>query len=174
MQEKLRVGTIVTTHGLKGEVKVYPTTEDPDRFFDLKKVWLDLSGSGDFSKAVQLTIESVRFQKNMVLVKFEGYDDVEQMMPFRKKDLYVDRKDAIPLKEGEYFQGDFIGCRVILEDDSVLGEVTGVMETGANSVFVVKTDKKDVLIPYIPPVVLEAKPEEGYLRVHLLPGLLDL
>ena len=97
MQEKLRVGTIVTTHGLKGEVKVYPTTEDPARFLDLKKVWLDFSGSMDQMK--RLEIASVRFQKNMVLLTFKGITNVDDVLPFRQKDLYIDRADGLPLAE---------------------------------------------------------------------------
>lgn len=176
MQEKLRVGKIVTTHGLKGEVKVYPTTEDPDRFYDLDKVWLDLSGSGDFSKAKLLHVENVRFQKAMALVKFRDLDDINAVCDFRDMDLYVDREDAIKLEEGEYFQGDIIGLSVIAEDNSVIGTVESFIETGANNVMVVKSKalQKDVLIPYIPECVLSVELEEGTIHVHLIPGLLDL
>ena len=88
MQEKLRVGTVVTTHGLKGEVKVYPTTEDPDRFFDLDKVWLDLSGSMENLR--ELHVERVRFSKNLAIVKFEGIDSIDDVLPFRHGELLVD------------------------------------------------------------------------------------
>ncbi|MBE6003232.1 MAG: 16S rRNA processing protein RimM [Lachnospiraceae bacterium] len=172
MQEKLRVGTVVTTHGLKGEVKVYPTTDDPDRFYDLEKVFLDRSGS--MENMLQLEVQNVRFFKNLAIVKFKDYDSIDDVLPFRKGELYVDRADAIPLQEGEYFIGDIIGCRVLDEDDKELGTVKEFLETGAHDVMLVKTTGKDLMIPYCDPFILEKAPEEGYIRVHLIPGLLDL
>jgi len=172
MQEKLRVGTIVTTHGLKGEVKVYPTTDEPERFYDLKKVWLDRSGK--MENMIQLEVENVRFSKNLALVKFKEYDSIDDVMAIRKGELYVDRADAIPLAEGEYFIGDIIGCRVLDENDAELGTVKEFIETGAHDVMLVKTEGKDLMIPYCDPFILEKAPEEGYIRVHLIPGLLDL
>jgi len=172
MQEKLRVGTIVTTHGLKGELKVYPTTDEPDRFYDLKNVWLDRSGK--MENMIRLEVENVRFSKNLALVKFKEYDSIDDVMPIRKGDLYVDRADAIPLAEGEYFIGDIIGCRVLDENDVELGTVKEFIETGAHDVMLVKTEGKDIMIPYCDPFILEKAPEEGYIRVHLIPGLLEL
>ncbi len=172
MQEKLRVGTVVTTHGLKGEVKVYPTTDDPDRFYDLEKVFLDRSGS--MENMLQLEVQNVRFFKNLAIVKFKDYDNIDDVLPFRKGELYVDRADAIPLQEGEYFIGDIIGCRVLDEDDKELGTVKEFLETGAHDVMLVKTTGKDLMIPYCDPFILEKAPEEGYIRVRLIPGLLDL
>ena len=172
MQEKLRVGTIVTTHGLKGEVKVYPTTDEPERFYDLKKVWLDRSGK--MENMIRLEVENVRFSKNLALVKFKEYDSIDDVMAIRKGELYVDRADAIPLAEGEYFVGDIIGCRVLDENDAELGTVKEFIETGAHDVMLVKTEVKDLMIPYCDPFIIEKAPEEGYIRVHLIPGLLDL
>ena len=172
MQEKLRVGTIVTTHGLKGEVKVYPTTDEPERFYDLKKVWLDRSGK--MENMIRLEVENVRFSKNLALVKFKEYDSIDDVMAIRKGELYVDRADAIPLSEGEYFVGDIIGCRVLDENDAELGTVKEFIETGAHDVMLVKTEGKDLMIPYCDPFIIEKAPEEGYIRVHLIPGLLDL
>ncbi|MBO5597462.1 MAG: 16S rRNA processing protein RimM [Oribacterium sp.] len=172
MQEKLRVGTIVTTHGLKGEVKVYPTTDEPERFYDLKKVWLDRSGK--MENMIRLEVENVRFSKNLALVKFKEYDSIDDVMAIRKGELYVDRADAIPLEEGEYFVGDIIGCRVLDENDAELGTVKEFIETGAHDVMLVKTEGKDLMIPYCDPFIIEKTPEEGYIRVHLIPGLLDL
>ena len=174
MQEKLRVGTVVTTHGLKGEVKVYPTTEDPDRFFDLDKVWLDLSGSMENLR--ELHVERVRFSKNLAIVKFEGIDSIDDVLPFRHGGLYVDRADAIPLEEGEYFVGDLIGIDV-LDDASgeCLGTVKDILETGANNVLIVKNQKKELMIPYVRgQFVTDVQPEQGFLKVHLIPGILDL
>lgn len=179
MLEKLRIGEIVNTHGLKGEVKVQPGTEDPERFLDLESVSLKPLGGGIRRSAElpekELTIESVRFQKNMVLLKFEGIDSIEEAEKLRNHALYIRREEAIELLPGEYFLGDYYGLRVLTEDGTELGVVKEVLETGANLVFVTETpEKKEILIPKTPNVMLELKPEEGYMRVHLLEGLLDL
>ncbi len=174
MQEKLRIGTIVTTHGLKGEVKVYPTTEDPDRFYDLDKVYLDLSGSMENLR--ELYVEKVRFFKNLAIVKFEGIDSIDDVLSFRRGELYVDRADAIPLAEGEYFVGDLIGLQVLEDEDGhCLGTVWDLMETGAHNVMIVKGEKKDIMIPYVRgQFITEVEPEQGFIKVHLIPGMEEL
>ncbi len=169
MQETLKVGKIVTTHGLKGEVKVYPTTENPDRFLELSRVFLDLGVSRK-----ELEIESVRFQNKMVLLKFKGLDRIEDVEGFRSRDLLIRREDAIPLAENQWFIGDLIGLKVLLPDDAVLGTVKDVMETGANDVLLISTGKKDVMIPVVSEFVKKVSPEEGYIRVEVIPGLLEL
>lgn len=169
MQETLKVGKIVTTHGLKGEVKVYPTTENPDRFLELSRVFLDLGVSRK-----ELEIESVRFQNKMVLLKFKGLDRIEDVEGFRSRDLLIRREDAIPLAKNQWFIGDLIGLKVLLPDDAVLGTVKDVMETGANDVLLISTGKKDVMIPVVSEFVKKVSPEEGYIRVEVIPGLLEL
>ena len=96
MEQKLQVGIITATHGLKGEVKVYPTTDDPGRFRRLKKVILD---NGKVS--VDLEIESVKYFKQFVILKFKGLDDIEQVEKYRKASLYVTRDNAVRLKKDE-------------------------------------------------------------------------
>lgn len=178
MLERLRVGVIVTTHGLKGEVKVQPCTENPERFLELETVTLTRSGTGlrrIASEERTLSIESVRFQKDMVLLKLEGIDTIEEAERLRSCALYIKRSEAIALPEGEYFLGDYYGLRVLDEDGAALGVVREVLETGANLVFVTETpEKRELLIPKIPEVMIELKPEEGFMRVHLLEGLREL
>lgn len=178
MLERLRVCVIVTTHGLRGEVKVQPCTEYPERFLELDAVTLKPSRTGlrrTASEEKTLAIESVRFQKDMVLLKFAGIDTIEEAERLRGYALYIERSEAIELSEGEYFLGDYYGLRVLDEDGTALGIVKEVLETGANLVFVTETpEKRELLIPKIPEVMLELKPEEGFLRVHLLEGLREL
>lgn len=179
MLEKLRVGVIVSTHGLKGELKVQPGTEEPERFLRLKRLTVRPGSSGmrraESQSETELEIEGVRFQKDMVLIRFKGIDSIEEAERLRGYALYIDRSEAIELAEGEYFLGDYFGLRVLNEDGSLLGTVKDVLETGANLVFVTeKQDGGELLIPKIPGVMLELSPENGYMRVHLLEGLLDL
>lgn len=170
MVEQFRVGVITSTHGLKGEVKVFPTTDDPERFRKLKKVTLDLG-----SEKRQLKVRKVSFFKQFVILGFEGLDTIEDVERLRGKDLLVDRKDAIALPEGRYFIADLIGLRVINEQDEEIGILQDVLETGANDVYVaVRPDGRELLLPVIDECVLETDPDAGYVRVHVMPGLEDL
>ncbi len=169
MEEYLKIGGIISTHALRGEVKVYPTTEDVRRYDDLDKVYVN-SNSGKEC----LRVERVRYFKNLVIVKFRDLDRIEDVERLVKKDLFVSREDAIPLGENEFFIGDVIDLKVVTDDGRELGYVKDVMETGANDVYIIsmKDDpQKELLLPVIPDVILNTSLEDGIITVHLLPGL---
>ena len=168
MDDLLQVGVITTTHGLKGEVKVFPTTDEKERFKELKQVILD-TGTGK----LDLEIESVRFFKNLVILKFKGINDINDVEPYRKKSLYVTRENAVQLKENEYFIADLIGLAVVEEDGEELGELCDVLQTGANDVYCVKKDDQEILIPAIRECIRSVDIAAGKMTVHLLPGLRD-
>lgn len=169
MLEYLRVGKIANTHGLKGEIKVIPTTDDVARFEDLTRAYID-TGRG----RLEVEVTSVRYQPRFVLLKLKGYDDIDAVLPFKNRDLLVHREDAIELDENENFVGDLIGCEVV-EDERVIGTVKDVLFTGANDVYVVKKpDGKELLIPVIPQCVLDVDVEHEVIRVKLLEGLEEL
>lgn len=164
-----QVGVISSTHGIAGEVKVYPTTDDPKRFKKLKNVLLH-TGKG----MQELEIAGVKFFKQMVILKFRGYDKIEDILPYKGKSLYVTRENAVRLEKNEYFIADLIGMKVYEEDESCLGELTDVLQTGANDVYVVKLENgRDVLIPAIRQCILDVDVEGGRMKVHLLEGLLE-
>lgn len=168
MEQRLQVGVITATHGLKGEVKVFPTTDDPNRFRRLKEVILD---TGKEERV--LKIEGVKFFKQMVILKFQGLDDINDVERLRRGALYVTRENAVRLKRNEYFIADLIGMRVENEDGSELGVLQDVISTGANDVYDVRlADGRQLLIPAIRECILEVNVEEGWMRVHLLDGLL--
>ena len=170
MERYLQAGVITATHGLKGEVKVFPTTDDPGRFDDLKEVFLD-TGKG----LTPLEIASVRYFKQFVILRFRGYDNINDVEGWKRFPLLVDREHAVPLGEDENFIADLIGLQVRTEDGEELGILKDVLLTGANDVYVVETpEKKEILIPAIKQCILQVAPEEGYMIVHLLDGLLDL
>ena len=170
MEDFLQVGVITATHGIRGEVKVFPTTDDPERFLDLETVYLD---TGREKKL--LTISSVKFFKQFVILKFKEFDNINDVEPFRKKSLLVTREQAVPLEEDEYFIADLIGLRVITDEDKVLGELTDVLETGANDVYQVTDENgKEILLPAIKDCILSVYLEKGEMKVHILEGLLDL
>lgn len=160
---------ITSPHGIRGEVKVFPTTEDPKRFSDLEKVYLDLK-----SGISERTVESVRYQKNMVLVKLSGITDRTEAERYRRCDILITRDQALPLAENEFYIADLIGLSVVSDSGEELGELTEVMQTGANDVYVVKSRKYgEILIPVIPDCKIHTDLDAGEMIVHLLPGLID-
>lgn len=169
MEQRFQVGVITSTHGVRGEVKVFPTTDDASRFKKLKKVILD-TGKED----LELEIASVKFFKNMVILKFKGIDDMDAANKYRQKSLYVTRENAVKLAKNEYFIADLIGVKVTTDEDEELGELTDVLQTGANDVYVIKTSDGEILLPAIKECVKEVDIEAGTMVVHLLPGLRDL
>ena len=169
MNNILQVGAVTSTHGLAGEVKVFPTTDDPKRFKKLKQVLLDTG-----KDMLPLDVEHVKFFKNMVILNFKGYDRIEDIMGFKGKNLYVTRENAVRLKKDEYFIADLIGMKVYTEDEAYLGELTEVITTGANDVYTVHMENgKDVLIPAIGQCILNVDVEHETMQVHLLEGLLE-
>lgn len=168
MDDLLQVGVITTTHGLKGEVKVFPTTDEKERFQELKQVILDTG-----KEKLDLEIENVRYFKNLVILKFKGINDINDVEPYRKKSLYVTRENAVELKENEYFIADLVGLSVFEEDGEELGELYDVLQTGANDVYCVKKDGREILIPAIRECIRNVDIAAGKMTVHLLPGLRD-
>lgn len=170
MEKLLRVGVITSTHGVRGEVKVFPTTDDRNRFKKLKTVILDLG-----KEQKTLTIEQVKFFKNMVILKFKGLDNINDVEMWRQKDLLITREQAVKLQPDENFIVDLIGLEVMTDDGSRLGVMSDVLQTGANDVYVVKMENgKEVLLPAIKDCILDVDLEKGEMLVHVLDGLLDL
>lgn len=170
MEDLLQVGIITSTHGVRGEVKVYPTTDDPRRFRRLKEVVLDTG-----REKINLEIEGVKFFKQFVILKFKGLDNINDIEKYRQKSLYVTRKNAVRLQRDEYFIADLIGLKVQDEDGAELGTVKDVIETGANDVYEVEmADGRSLLLPAIKQCILNVDVENGMMQVHVLEGLLDL
>ena len=167
MEEFLQVGVISSTHGIRGEVKVFPTTDDPLRFKKLKKVLLDTG-----KERLELEIQSVKFFKQFVIVKFRGIDNINDIERYKGKSLLVPREDAVELDEDEYYIADLIGMEVFTEDGH-FGVVKDVMETGANEVYIVESDEHgEVLIPAIRQCVLDVNVEEKKMKIRLMDGLI--
>lgn len=169
MEDRLQVGIITSTHGVRGEVKVFPTTDDPGRFKRLKEVILDTG-----KEELVLEIEGVKFFRQLVILKFKGYDNINDIEKYRQKSLYVTRQNAVRLRRDEYFIADLIGLSVKDEQDQQIGVLKDVMETGANDVYVIEmTDGRELLLPAIKQCVREVDVENGWIRIHILEGLLD-
>ena len=174
MVDKLQIGYITGTHGIKGLVKVTPTTDDPARFSDLENVILIDAEQNE----TRMTVSSVRFHKDSVLLGFEGYADINLVESFKGSSVCVDRSDAVALKDNEYYIADLVGVRVYTETDgekTLIGTVGNVIETGANDVFEVRrTDGSELLIPSIRECIRGIDIENGEMTVTLLPGMEEL
>ena len=167
MDNYLRVGVISSTHGIRGEVKVFPTTDDLRRFDDLTEVILDT-----WKELIPLEVEGVKYFKQQAILKFKGIDDINEIEKYRGKDLLVSRDNAVKLHENEYFIYDLIDSEIITDTGESLGILTEILTTSANDVYVVKTpDHKEILIPSIKECILNVDVEQKKIIVHLLPGL---
>ena len=166
--KNLSVGQIVNTFGIKGFVKVNPWVNDVTRFDDLKKVYIKIRKS-----LKELEIEEVKYHKNQVLLKFKGIETVEQAEILRNAIIEIDRKDAIPLEEGEYFIADLLESEVYTDEGEKLGILEDIFNTGSNDIYVVKNELgKSILLPRIKEVFKEIDVENKKIIVHLIEGLI--
>ena len=167
MEQFLQVGVISSTHGIRGEVKVFPTTDDAARFKKLKKVLLDTD-----REQVELEIQSVKFFKQFVIVKFRGIDNINDIEKYKGKSLMVPREDAVQLEEDEYYIADLIGMEVYT-DGGRFGTLKDVMETGANEVYIIDSDEHgEVLVPAIHDCILDVDVEKQTMKIRLMDGLI--
>ena len=171
MEDLYQVGAITQTHGIKGEVKVFPLTDDISRFKNMKNLLLDAGKEGYKT----LEVESVRQQKNIVILKFKGIDNINDIEKYKGRGLYVTKENRVSLKKDEYFIADLIGVKVYLDTDkdTVFGTITDVLQTGANDVYEIEmTDGKSILVPAIKDCILNVDVENDRVEIHLLDGLL--
>ena len=169
MEKVLKVGIISSTHGVRGEVKVFPTTDDAKRFKNLKEVLMDTG-----KEFCPLQIEAVRFFKQFVILKFKDYDRLDDVEKFSGKALFVTREHAVKLNKDEYFIADLIGMNVTADDGILKGRLKDVLQTGANDVYVISLeDGREMLLPAIKECVLDISFEKNEIKIHILEGLLD-
>ncbi len=169
MEDRFQVGVITSTHGIKGEVKVFPTTDNVKRFKKNMEIILDTG-----KENIQLTVESVKFFKQFVILKFKGIDNINDIEKYKTKSLYVTRANAVRLRKDEYFIADLLGVDVWEDNGEKLGVLKDVIETGANDVYVITLeDGKELLIPAIKECILDVDVENRKMIVHVMDGLRD-
>lgn len=178
--ELLQVGSIASAHGVRGEVNVFPMTDDVKRFKKLKSVIFDTG-----KELVETKVESVKYTKQFVVLKLDVISDRDQADRMRKHGLYVTRDNAVKLNKDEYFIADLIGLTVEDEDGTIVGTLNEVIPTGANDVYEVKlskeylyknqTPKEDfVYLPAIKDCVKSVDIKAGKVVVHVMEGLIDV
>lgn len=167
MDNLLQIGVITSTHGIKGEVKVFPTTDDNERFKMLKECFIEFK-----DEMIPVKAQGCKFFKNMVILKFEDIDDINDIEKYKQCKLWVDREHAVKLAQDEYFIADLIGITVVKENGEELGVLTEMIPTGANDVYVV-TDKakKEWLLPAIKECIRDIDMENQKMVVRLMKGM---
>ena len=167
MEDLLQVGVITSTHGIKGEVKVFPMTDDNRRFKKLKECMLQYK-----EEWIPVKVQGARFFKNMVILKFEGIDNINDVEQYKQCGIFVDREHAVKLEQDEYFIADLLGIQVDKEDGSPLGELTEIIPTGANDVYVVTdANQKEWLFPAIKDCILKVDMEKRRMTVRMMKGM---
>ena len=169
MEDMFQVGIITSPHGVRGEVKVFPTTDDNNRFKKLKDCFIEFKG-----EMMPVKANGCKFFKNMVILKFEDFDNMNDVEKFRQCKIFVDREHAVKLSDDEYFVADLLGINVVDESGKTIGELSDVIETGANDVYIVKNEQgEEILIPAIKDCILEIDINKKIMKVHLLKVMED-
>ncbi len=168
MEEYLEIGKIVNTSGLKGLLKVMPLTDDITRFEDLETIYIQIG-----KNLVEKKIEDVKYIKNMVLLKLEGIDNIDEAEKYKNLYIKINKKDAIELPEDSYLIVDIVKCDVYTEEGELLGKMIDVLDTGSNDVYVVKNSEgKEILLPAIKEVIKSVDISNKKIIVKLMDGLI--
>ena len=167
MYEYFQIGRIVNTHGIKGELKVVPLTNNPERFEKLESVLLDRNNNLEKHK-----IDGIKYLKGFVVLKLEGVDTIEDAQAFKGVFILVDRKNAVKLPKDSFFICDLIGSEVRNVEGMILGKLTDILSTGGNDVFVIKGENgSELLLPALKSVFRKVSTEERTITVEVPEGL---
>lgn len=169
-RERINIGKILKPRGVRGEVKVLPLTDIPERFDQLDEVYVEMTAD----ETRILMIEEVKSYKGCVYLRFQGLDSVEAVEVLRGKYLQVDRTQSPELPENEFYHFEIIGAVVYTDDNRYLGTVSDILETGAHDIFIVQGVDREYLIPFHPNLVTHIDRKAARITVHPFEGLLDL
>ena len=174
MRKFLRIGKIISLHGIKGEVKIFPTTDDVKRFDELKEFYIlkdDDAEDEAFNGEEPYESQGVKYIKNTCILKIKGFDKIEDSNKFVGSNIYVDRTNAVELKNNEYYIVDLIGLKCY-KDDTLIGNVKDIMKTKANSILVVDYNKKDLLIPMVSDFIENVDIDKSIIKIKTIEGLI--
>lgn len=165
--KKYRVGKVTNTHGLRGDMKIYPHTDYPERFGEIQYIYFE----GDEKK---YDIEKVKYHKSIPIIKLKGIDSIEEAEKYREKELFIDEQNTRTLEEDEYMVSDLIGLVASLEDGTILGRVVNVLPYSANDIYVVESeDEKEYLIPARKEFVPVVDIKNGIMVVRPIKGMIE-
>lgn len=158
MKEMITIGQIINTHGLKGELKVYPLTDDIRRYRKLNKFFID---------GIEKKVVWCKLQADRVILKLEDINTIEEASKYKSKYIEVKREDAVKLEEGRFFIADIIGCTVKDTENANFGTVYDVIKTGSNDVYWVK-GQEDLMVPALESVVVKIDVENKQIIIKPL------
>ncbi|UMZ73336.1 Ribosome maturation factor RimM [Natranaerofaba carboxydovora] len=162
------VGKIIGFHGVKGEVKVLPLTDNPDRFSELDRVFLN---GDDVSYVAH--IQNAFWHKNNIVVKFKEYNSRDEVTSLKDYLINILKEERPKLGEGEYYYDEIIGLKVYDIDENYLGEIAEIKETGSNDVYIVRDEDREFLLPALKQIVNNIDLDNGRMEVSLMEGLID-
>lgn len=163
----LRVGKIINTHGLKGEIKVLSLSDYLERFEELE--WVFIEGNNE-----KFYIDKIKYQKNNAIISFKGYDDINLVEKFKNKYLLIDESQRRDLPEGTYYIADIIGLEVYTINDEYLGKVVDILQAGSNEVYLIQNDKSTpIMIPAVEEFVPHISVDEGKIIVDPIEGMIE-
>lgn len=170
MEGYFEIGKVAGTHGIKGTLRVFPTTQSPERFELLKEIIVEHKGE---KKTYQ--IEKISYHKKFVLVNVKEIKDINEAELLKGATILIPESLALPLEENEYYMRDLYGVLVYTREGEFLGEIVEIYETGANDVYAVKKEnEKELLIPAIKQCILDVDTANRKMTVKLLEGLKEL
>lgn len=166
--EYIKVGRIINTHGIRGELKVFPLTDNLDRFDDLKIVYI-----GNNKEKVE--IEQVKYHKGLAIIKLKEFHNINQVLKFKDDFLYIDVEDKVELPEDHYFIFDIVDCNVYDTEGRKIGVVTDVLQYTSNDVYVVKDKEKnkEYLIPAVKEFVVDIDVENKKIIIDPIEGMIE-
>ena len=174
MRKYLRIGKIISLHGIKGEVKIFPTTDDLKRFSDLKDFYIlenDDASDKEFIDTELYTSEGVKYIKNTCILKIKGYDKIEESIKLIGKNVYVSRDNATPLKNNEYYIVDLMGLKVYVADEYI-GDVKDIMKSSSTDILVIDYNGKDLLVPMVTDFVEKVDVDKSIIILKTIEGLI--
>jgi 16S rRNA processing protein RimM len=166
MEGYIQVGKIINTHGIKGELKILPLTDEITRFEELPYVIIE-------NENEELEIESVKYKKNFVILKLKAFNNINEVIEFKNRYLLIHEKDSKELPENTYFIFELIGLEVFTTTGENIGKVIDVLQPGANDVYVVKNNGKEYLIPAIKDIIKEINIEDKKMIIDPIEGLIE-
>jgi 16S rRNA processing protein RimM len=162
------VGKIINTHGIKGEVKVYPLTDDIQRFDHLKEAFIG-------NDKVVVNVAGVKYHKGSVILKFKEFDDINQVLKYKDSYIFVSDENRVILPENHYFIYDLIGCKVIDTSGNTIGDLKDVLQGYSNDVYVVedKVNFKEHLIPAVKEFVKQVNTNDKVIVIDPIEGMIE-
>lgn len=167
MLEYISIGQITNIYGIKGELKVYPLTDNISRFDDLDDIYIE-----ENNKLIKYKVQYIKYLKNMVILKLKGIENIESAVTFKNKYIKVHRKDAVKIPDNSYFICDIIDAEVFTTEGLYLGKVQDVIQTGSNDVFIIKKQDSEILIPALKSIIKEVNIINSRIIVDLPEGLI--